>query len=308
MHHRPYIAARDLPATLDLLLAVRLATRVDRYPTLWRLDLLLTTRLWQPEHDAHVWLNDAGEMIGCALLSSRQRDSDSYGLECLAHPSVSAADLYAAMLDWAIARAQALAQERTGLITLGASGTHDQTALLAALAEHGFTLSDSDEGGDVYLARDLRGLLPACAPPPGFALRPFNDPAAIFAYHDLYGFAAVTDAHRRHLLTSPDYHHVVAVAPDGALVAYCECSYSRAEWSRGAATIGWIDYLGTRDTYQGRGLGRAVLLAGLQWLRAQGATSAMLITMAANERAQRVYLDAGFRVTEHDIVALATIA
>ncbi|HEY7833321.1 MAG TPA: GNAT family N-acetyltransferase [Ktedonobacterales bacterium] len=289
MPHGTYAATDDQLATLDLLLAARLATRVDRYPTLWRLELLLTTRLWDPERDAQVWLDNASAMIGFALLTSRQPNSDSYGLECIVHPTAPAAVLYAAMLDRATARASTLAQERATPITLGASAMRDQTALLAALAAHGFTLSSGDDGdqGNVYLARDLRAPLPVLAPPPGFTIQPFTDPAAIPAYHDLYGFAPVTDAHRRHLLASPDYHHIVAVTPDGTFAAYCECSHSRAEWARGAEPTGWIDYLGTRENEQGRGLGRAARLAGLHWLCAAGATRALLITMASNQRADR---------------------
>jgi len=46
--------------------------------------------------------------------------------------------------------------------------------------------------------------------------------------------------------------------------------------------------------HRGRGLGKALLLAGLQWLRQQGATLATLAVDGANERAKHLYELVGF--------------
>jgi hypothetical protein len=58
--------------------------------------------------------------------------------------------------------------------------------------------------------------------------------------------------HRLALLHDPEYAHLVVLAPDGALVACCEVAICRREWVPGAPRMGWIEYVGTREVYQGR--------------------------------------------------------
>ncbi len=50
--------------------------------------------------------------------------------------------------------------------------------------------------------------------------------------------------------------------------------------------------------HRGRGLGRALLLAGIDWLRLQGIESAHLAVDGANDRAKHLYESVGF-VTQH---------
>ena len=50
--------------------------------------------------------------------------------------------------------------------------------------------------------------------------------------------------------------------------------------------------------HRGRGLGRALLLAGVDWLRSRGMKSAHLAVDGANDRARHLYESAGF-VTQH---------
>jgi mycothiol synthase len=53
--------------------------------------------------------------------------------------------------------------------------------------------------------------------------------------------------------------------------------------------------------HRGRGLGRALLLAGLQWLKQQGMTSALGGVDGANERGQHLYKSVGCEVLRTDI-------
>ena len=50
-----------------------------------------------------------------------------------------------------------------------------------------------------------------------------------------------------------------------------------------------------------RGLGRALLLAGVQWLRQQGMTSATLAVDGANDRAKHLYETAGSITRRTDV-------
>jgi ribosomal protein S18 acetylase RimI-like enzyme len=144
--------------------------------------------------------------------------------------------------------------------------------------------------------------LPEPALPDGFTLRPLAGADELPAYEALYSFAPVAADLRRTLLHDPDYLYLVAVGPDGALVSFCECSVDRAEWALGGRRTAWIDYLGTRPDYRGRGLGRALLLAAMRRMHEADAERVALITMGANERAQRVYRQVGMDITDRDFV------
>src|SRR5512138_3447782 len=60
---------------------------------------------------------------------------------------------------------------------------------------------------------------------------------------------------------------------------------------------GWLGGAQIAADRQGRGLGRAALLAGLDHLRAQGCASAALSYAPANVRAKGLYESLGFRET-----------
>lgn len=63
--------------------------------------------------------------------------------------------------------------------------------------------------------------------------------------------------------------------------------------------VGEIYIIGAHPKHQGRGLGRALVLAGLDWLSAQGLTVGMLYVETNNEPAVRLYLRLGFEIV-HD--------
>lgn len=279
----------------DLLLAYRLATDVTVYPTFWRLRTLLTSRVWHPALDTQVWENEAGQMVGFAMLWRRRPDSPYLALEQIVHPLHVNEFLVTAMLHWANQRAQTMveAQKSTVTFTAYAFGTAIPVANL--LGVHGFKPSVSDpDMYNVYFARSLQGALPAPTLPDGYSIRSMRPEDDIEAYHALYGFAPVTAEHRRELLRSDEYCHLVATDTAGLFVAYAECSIWRAEWVGSGRRIGWIDYIGTKSEHQQRGLGKAVLLAALHHLQTWGADTAMLITVNTNTPAVRLYQATGF--------------
>ena len=89
---------------------------------------------------------------------------------------------------------------------------------------------------------------------------------------------------------------------------FCDCSIDLIEWARTGQRAGWVEYVGTLEACQRRGLGRAILLAGLRWLRMEGAQTAILVTMASNIPARSVYDTLGFRVVERDLVYTREVA
>ncbi|NES22531.1 MAG: GNAT family N-acetyltransferase [Symploca sp. SIO3E6] len=74
--------------------------------------------------------------------------------------------------------------------------------------------------------------------------------------------------------------------------------YSAGRFSneRTVSNEGWIDALGTRRGFRKRGLGRAMLLAGMQRLQAAGVDTVRLGVDSENPSgALRLYKSVGFR-------------
>lgn len=149
------------------------------------------------------------------------------------------------------------------------------------------------------LARPLRDELPAPALPAGFGVRPFapGDEAA--------WVAVVGEADRLLTVNRATFERAFArdpaelsrrllflAASTGETVGTVAAWFGEAGWGR-------VHWLAVRPAWQGRGLGRALLVLALHRLRELGHRRAFLITEAARLRAIRLYLDLGFRPEIH---------
>ena len=168
---------------------------------------------------------------------------------------------------------------------------HEQRELLSELGYQ--------EYDDVILyAQDLpEQPLPSVPLPGGFRwlppLRVEWAPARAAAHADAFRPSKMTPAaYRRFLQNAPDYCgalDVVAAAPDGRHAAFAMA------WLDEAIGVGLFEPVGTRQEFQRRGLGHAVLREGLRRLQACGMTTVMVGCDATNEGTQAFYEGAGFR-------------
>ncbi|MBV8980434.1 MAG: mycothiol synthase [Acidimicrobiia bacterium] len=83
---------------------------------------------------------------------------------------------------------------------------------------------------------------------------------------------------------------------DGRLAGFCWTKIHRDV----APHLGEIYVIGTDPDFEGRGLGRRLVLAGLDWLAGRGLTVGMLYVDAANEGAVHLYEKLGFTVDHID--------
>jgi ribosomal protein S18 acetylase RimI-like enzyme len=89
---------------------------------------------------------------------------------------------------------------------------------------------------------------------------------------------------------------LVAKAPDGIFAAFCLCTVGTPGITHTNHQEGWIDLIGTRLAYRRLGLGRAMLLAGLQQLKNMGADRALLGTASWNVAAQQLFATTAFQL------------
>jgi ribosomal protein S18 acetylase RimI-like enzyme len=294
---RPYFADADLEPIVALLQDVRCGDAVYRYPTLWRLRQLTASRLWEPECDARLWLDEDGSLVAFALLTRRRREQPGSALDYVRRPLQDDTAIDRDVLAWAKARTRQLAAERGQPFHLDALGTAADTVWIRLLEAEGF--SRYAGGYNPYYARALSQRDATAQPLDGFTIRPLA-PTELDQYEALYGFTSMGRHHREDLMRSPEYCHLVAVAPGGALAGYCECSYSGAEWARAGRRIAWIDYIGVDEGYLRRGLGRALMVAAFEQMRAWGAEMALLVTSSANAPAVALYQSLGMREREQE--------
>jgi ribosomal protein S18 acetylase RimI-like enzyme len=71
-----------------------------------------------------------------------------------------------------------------------------------------------------------------------------------------------------------------------------------------AARRGYVQRLAVAPEAQGAGLGRALLVDGLRWLRRRGVARAVVNTQVDNERARQLYESLGFRMAPSGLAVL----
>jgi mycothiol synthase len=286
---------KDQKRLMDFWLDYRAAFDVRMYPTIWRIRLLLTSRVWNQERDTQIWENESGQMIGFAMLWSRQPASSYIVLDSFIHPKFATSELLSAILNWGDLRANEITTEQETPLTVYASG----------FSQYGFSDNILKQGGyiflppnpnehNVYYSKSLQNGVSLPAIPTGYEIRKLQGVDDLEAYQALYGFSKVSPLHQKELMESKEYCHLAMVNLEGEFVAYCECSVCYAEWERSSQRIGWIDYIETKPDQQQKGFGRAILMTGLLHLKEIGADHAMLVTVNTNTPAVTLYNKTGF--------------
>ena len=191
--------------------------------------------------------------------------------------------------------------------TLDASCDAANAQRIALLERHGFACQPVRS---LHYARALEGPLPHSALPHGFWLRPVHGEDEVEALVNLhraaFGTENMTVEQRLAIMRAPQYDpqlDLVAVALSGELAAFCVCGLEGP-----LRQVGYTDPLGTHARYQRRGLGRAVLSAGLRALRGRGATRAELGSSSDSVAMQRLADVMGFHLISESLWFSRTVS
>lgn len=155
----------------------------------------------------------------------------------------------------------------------------------------------------------MRCPLPAAPLPPGFQTRAFTPAdaeeflrvnARAFAWHPEQGqlTRADLDAAQRESWFRPDgflVHHI-----GGRLAGFCWTKIHPPDAAKGDPALGEIYAIAIDPDFHGRGLGRPMTLAGLDWLARQGLDTGMLYVEHDNHAAVKTYERIGFTVHHAD--------
>jgi mycothiol synthase len=291
---RPAAGTDDLELVIDLLRACRAVEAIDPWPPLYEVRHHLRALGADQSAELRLWENRAGVLVAFATIW------DGATLLSTIHPRAQCDDLSQQILAWGMARARECVRHCGEQAVLFVPIPADDRVNGALLERHGFIAED---WSILRMARPLEQLLPPPNAPDGFILRLAaneQELATAVAMHQGFSIAGPTIVRERLALlrkaadvVMPD---LVAVAPDGELAAFCLCSMGHQDGGLPTSHEGWIDLLGTRPAYQRRGLGRAMVLAGLQQLSDHGAEVALLGTTSWNVAAQCLFESVGFRL------------
>lgn len=113
-----------------------------------------------------------------------------------------------------------------------------------------------------------------------------------FAWHPEQAHWTIDDLHAR--IDEPwfDAAGFLIHEIDGRMAGFCWTKVHDEERPRS----GEIFVIGVDEAFRGRGIGRSLVLAGLDHLAGLDLTNAMLYTEADNEPAMKLYVDLGFEV------------
>jgi ribosomal protein S18 acetylase RimI-like enzyme len=248
------------------------------HPSLWLFRRVLEGEL--PGGTSRVWPDQRGGLRAAALVL--QGGVLVFAVRAGADGEQAAGEVVAWALEYA-------AEVRTQ----ASSWDDERRALLERL---GFV---ADGRGAVRMARDPTGGAPPAAPPSGFRLRPVRT-RELAGYLELFraafGDGPSAEARRR-LRRNREYRRdldLVAVAPDGRLAGFCLCFVYGEDNAALGRRDGWVEQMGTHPDLRRRGLGRALLRAGLRALRRRGVDAVYLETGQENEPARALYASEGF--------------
>jgi GNAT superfamily N-acetyltransferase len=154
------------------------------------------------------------------------------------------------------------------------------------------------QGTIAFLNRPLSIPIAEPALPDGFVIRPLMGKAEAAAWVKLCQATGIANcmsvATRKALMDAPGYIpqlDLVAVAPDGRLIAFC---ISEVKKGYGDYWLGYTEPVGTHPRYRQHGLARALLLTATRLLAERGICWARLTTDGNNLAMQNAALSAGF--------------
>ncbi|MBD2072868.1 GNAT family N-acetyltransferase [Phormidium sp. FACHB-592] len=299
---RSYADETDLQAITDLMNACEVVDQLDQGTSVEELRRDFADPDFDLTRHLQLWVNAQGQLVGYGRLWMLPAGDTQDGfLSFMVHPEVRSQGLEDQILAWAEDQLREQSQASGLPANLRTGVREQQSDRMAFLETHGFRIMRYF----YRMARPLAIAIPTPQLPPGYrvqSLAPSQVEAWVEMFNqtfiDHWNFHPLTVEQRQYWLSDPDYEaglDLVALAPDGTFAAFCFGYLSNQNNRRTGRHEGWIADLGTRRGFRQQGLGRAMLLTGMQQLKAKGVDTALLGVDTENPSgALRLYKSVGF--------------
>ncbi len=243
-----------------------------------------------------LWMNAHGQLMAWAVMQT-----PFWAIDYACHPRADRS-LHRQILAWADRRARAVLGTSIGHPMWFVNVFACRTDRIGDLEEAGFACQ-ADVGEDswskVLMQRSAQKPVADQALPTGYSIRPLAGESEVETYVQLHRAVfkskSMTVEWRTRTLRRPEYRadlDLVAVAPDGRLVAFCICWLAT---DGGEKPSGQVEPLGVQEGFRRLGLGRAILCGGLRRLDSCGADKTYVETDKYRNAALKLYEAAGFR-------------
>ncbi len=294
---RPLTNERDIQRIIELRHISTTLENMNDYPTVSDLPGMLAPAT-RDTYRVQLWENT--DNTDDILLALGIVDTAFCNLYFYVHPEEQGSTLESDIIVWALEQMQMIGRQQHKQMTLDTSCRENDVRKMALLEQQGFTCQQEQT---LRMQRSLAELVPAPQHPVGFMVRQLQREQEVVEYvalhREAFGTSHMTVEHCLAMMNNPDYRpelDVVAVAPDGSFAAFCVCTINREVNAQSGQNEGEIGIIGTRPAYRNMGLGRVMLLVGLQRLKDCGISTATLGTTSSNAHAIRLYESVGFRV------------
>lgn len=299
---RSYAGETDLQAIIDLVNACEVVDRLGMTMSVSELRILLEAPSEDKTSNILLYEDADGKLIGFGqvLIAELGKEIDGH-LRFWVHPNVRSGNLETQIIVWGEARMREVSQKHGIRIRLHSRVRDDQIDRAALLKIQGFT----SDPHFLVMTRVLTEAIPKSHMPANFTLRQVKGEQDAEAWVELFNQSFINhwDRHEftvesfKYRLTHPNYRSdldLIAVATNGTFAAFCCCDINLQHNTRSKHNQGQISFLGTRPCFRKKGLGRAMLLAGMHRLKAAGVNAASLGVDAENLVARRLYESVGF--------------
>ncbi len=300
---RSYAGEADLPAIVALFNACEAVDRLGNSISVDELRQEHADPDWDLARDLRLWQDTSNRLLGIGAVRVMPPGDDHSGfLRFNIHPEARGTALEAQIFAWVEQRMREVAHERGVCVNLRASARADHKYRVSLLEQHGFT----SDRAFYRMTRSLAEPIPKAQFPVGFSVRHVDSDrdaeawVAMFneSFIDHWNHHPLTIEQFKHYRTKQDYNPEldrIAIAADGTFAAFCTGYIHQKDNQRSGRNEGWIHALGSRRGFRRLGLGRAMLLSGLEQLKAIGVETALLGVDSENPSgAVRLYESVGF--------------
>lgn len=249
------------------------------------------------------WQDDKGKFQAHAWIHPEPSETiaaDANSWRMLIHPEYRTKEFMGSVLALAELRLSELANKHSEADPLETVAYGTDTSLKTVLEGQGYT---KQEALEVYMQRSLDDVIDIPRLSDGYIIRPLDPEKDVVQRAGVQSdaFAGEAEPNQWSIQNTKRFLSWYEGREDLDLVAVSEkgeiASFAVFLIDPGTS-IGELDPVGTRASHQRKGLSKAVLLSGLQYMRSKNMKHATVRTNVGNSGAIRTYESVGFHLTD----------